>query len=245
MRICGGEGGDVVELAAYDIYLYLRKICELFCCCCCRWVSNVVGMIDELVPHGEELPEASRAKIVAFVKRLSLTMVDQLQEISLRSLEIYRSIWEDYYWSRIEEEIPEGLKRKVAHVKNLGLEEQEAAAAATTPIPKDNDSNVPKTPFFVIKLMMLDDHFEYVPTLNDVTETVIEVIDLMLDHMQDVDKLESRLEDLFHVLGTEKMTALSKDHKKVIAAKIAIKVHTLTSSSHFENFQLVGPFHFG
>ncbi len=24
-----GEGGDVVELAVYDIYLYLRKICEL------------------------------------------------------------------------------------------------------------------------------------------------------------------------------------------------------------------------
>ncbi len=219
-----------------------------FCCCCCRWVSNVVGMIDELVPHGEELPEASRAKIVAFVKRLSLTMADQLQEISLRSLEIYRSIWEDYYWSRIEEEIPEGLKRKVPHVKNLGLEEPEAAAAAatTTPIPKDDDSRVPKTPFFVIKLMMLDDHFEYVPTLNDVTETVIEVIDLMLDHMQDVDKLESRLEDLFHVLSTEKMTALSKDHKKVIAAKIAIKVCTLAFTSHFENFQLVGcPLHFG
>jgi hypothetical protein len=201
-------------------------------------------MIDELVPHGEELPEASRAKIVAFVKRLSLTMADQLQEIPLRSLEIYRSIWEDYYRSRIEEEIPEGLKRKVAHVKNLGLEEPEAAAA-TTPIPKDNDSCVPKTPFFVIKLMMLDDHFEYVPTLNDVTETVIEVIDLMLDHMQEVDKLESRLEDLFHVLSTEKMTALSKDHKKVIAAKIAIKVRTLASSTHFENFQLVGPLHFG
>jgi hypothetical protein len=162
-------------------------------------------------------------------------------------LEIYRSIWEDYYWSRIEEEIPEGLQRKVAHVKNLGLEEPEeaAAAAAATPIPRDNDSCVPKTPFFVIKLMMLDDHFEYVPTLNDVTETVIKVIDLMLDHMQDVDKLESRLEDLFHVLSTEKMTALSKDHKKVIAAKIAIKVHTLASSCHFENFQLVGcPLHF-
>jgi hypothetical protein len=200
-------------------------------------------MIDELVPHGEELPEASKAKIVAFVKRLSLTMADQLQEIPLHSLEIYRSIWEDYYWSRIEEEIPEGLKRKVAHVK--GLEEPEAAAA-TAPIPKDNDSLVPKTPFFVIKLMMLDDHFEYVPTLNDVTETVIEVIDLMLEHMQDVDKLESRLEDLFHVLSTEKMTALSKDHKKVIAAKIAIKVRTVASSSHFENFQLVGcPLHFG
>ncbi len=206
-------------------------------------MSNVVGMIDELVPHGEELPEASKAKIVAFVKRLSLTMADQLQEIPLHSLEIYRSIWEDYYWSRIEEEIPEGLKRKVAHVK--GLEEPEAAAA-TAPIPKDNDSLVPKTPFFVIKLMMLDDHFEYVPTLNDVTETVIEVIDLMLEHMQDVDKLESRLEDLFHVLSTEKMTALSKDHKKVIAAKIAIKVRTVASSSHFENFQLVGcPLHFG
>jgi hypothetical protein len=82
--------------------------------------------------------------------------------------------------------------------------------------------------------------------LNDVTETVIEVIDLMLDHMQDVDKLESRLEDLFHVLSTEKMTALSKDHKKVIAAKIAIKVCTLAFTSHFENFQLVGcPLHFG
>lgn len=25
----GRGGGDVVELAVYDIYLYLRKICEL------------------------------------------------------------------------------------------------------------------------------------------------------------------------------------------------------------------------
>jgi len=29
VRICGERGGDVVELAVYDIYLYLRKICEL------------------------------------------------------------------------------------------------------------------------------------------------------------------------------------------------------------------------
>lgn len=167
----------------------------------------MVGLIDELVPHGVEIPEVSRNLILGFVRRLSLTMAAQLQEILLRSVCIYRQIWDNYYSSRVVEATPKGQKETKKSVK-----------------PQIKEKSSTLVPMFVIKLMLIVDHFEYLPTLADVSETVIKIIDKMVEVMQGIDDLESRLEDLFRNLSTKKMAAIAKGHPIVVATKSAIQV---------------------
>ncbi|KAL2653372.1 hypothetical protein R1flu_021500 [Riccia fluitans] len=159
------------------------------------WIMRVLGVIDEVVPHGANLLDAPKQRLLAVVSRLSLVMSEQLQEIVLNSIRVFKRIWTDYFLVRTSQE-----------------EE-----------PKPLPIGVRKEPLFRIKLSLEIDHFEFLPKLEVIESAIQSLFEGIVESVKGMDDLQTRLTDIFKHYHPKEMTTINLDDKVVSSAWAVIQ----------------------
>lgn len=153
--------------------------------------------------------------MLAFINRTSLNMGQQLQDITLNSVHMYRRIWEAYFTSRL-------LQPSL-----LGGFDSVSSYSVAQP---------PGTfkPMFKIKLLLTTKFFIFYPLLLEVENTVVQLVDDMVADMSSIRDLQTRLEDVFHLEVPSYFQAIAANHPVVVNSKRIIKVRSLCST--FKNY---------
>ncbi|BBM97612.1 dynein axonemal heavy chain [Marchantia polymorpha subsp. ruderalis] len=151
------------------------------------WIMRVLGLIDEVVPSGANLLDAPKQRLLSVVSRLSLLMSEQLQHVVMQSVEVFKRIWMDYFVAR---------ESKDEEIKPLPI-------------------GVRKDPLFRIKLLLDYDHFEFLPKLEAVENTIQSLLEGIVESVKGMDDLQTRLTDIFKHYQPKEMTTINIDDKKV------------------------------
>ncbi|KAL3685150.1 hypothetical protein R1sor_003172 [Riccia sorocarpa] len=154
------------------------------------WIMRVLGLIDEVVPHGSSLLNAPKQRLLALVSRLSLIMSEQLQDIVLNSIRVFKRIWTDYFLVR------------------------ESKDEEPKPLP----IGVRKEPLFRIKLSLEMDHFEFLPKLEVIESTIQALLEGIVESVKGMDDLQTRLTDIFKHYHPKEMTTINLDDTAVSSA---------------------------
>lgn len=176
-----------------------------------RWVTNVVMVVEECVlsPRGPGggAGQQTAAKVERFVHRLAITMAEELQDITLSSIQLYKKIWREYF----EPRLPPNRASLLGTI--LG-----------PPSPDVLTSRTILKPMFRLKLMLTDLHFEYYPPVEEVNKIVLDPITDMVFQMSSIMDLQSRLEEMFHRDTISNFPAVAPNHPNIVDAKNSIKV---------------------
>lgn len=173
------------------------------------WVTNVVMLIEEGVLSSQRAGAAQRPqakKVVPFVRRLAITMAEELQDITLSSIQLYKKIWREYFEPR---EPP-----------NRGVR---AGSILGPPSPDVLTSRTILKPMFRLKLVLTDLHFEFYPLVEEVNKIVLDPIVDMVFNMSNIMDLQSRLEEVFHLDKDSNFPAIASTHPNVIDAQNSIR----------------------
>lgn len=172
-----------------------------------RWVTNVVMLIDECVLTPQRAGEATAhqsAKVVPFIRRLAITMAEELQDITLSSIQFYKRIWREYFAPRLPPN---------PAVRRGSIMDRDVLSSRTL-----------LKPMFRLKLELTDLHFEFYPSVAEVKNIVIDPIFDIVFCMSNILDLQSRLEDVFHAEKVTNFPSVVADHPNVLDAASSIKV---------------------
>lgn len=150
-------------------------------------------------------------RMLAFIYRTSLNMGQQLQDITLNSVHMYRRIWEAYFTPRLPQR---SLLGRFDSVSSSSV----AQARGTC------------KPMFKIKLLLTTKFFIFYPLLLEVEKTVVQLVDNMVADMSSIQDLQTRLEDVFHLEVPSYFQAVAANHPVVVDSKRIIKVRSLCST---------------
>lgn len=157
---------------------------------------------------------AAGKRMLAFINRTSLNMGQQLQDITLNSVHMYRRIWEAYFTPRLPQR------------SLLGRFDSVSSSVA-------QDRGTCK-PMFKIELLLTTEFFTFYPLLLEVEKTVVQLVDNMVADMSSIQDLQTRLEDVFHLEVPSYFQAVAANHPVVVDSKRIIKVRSLCST--FKNY---------
>jgi len=152
----------------------------------------------------------SSAKVVPFIRRLAITMAEELQDITLSSIQLYKNIWREYFEPRLP---PNRAVR--------------AGSIMGPPSPDVMSSRTVLKPMFRLKLLLTDFHFEFYPSVEKVNKIVIDPIIDMVFSMSNILDLQSRLEEVFHMEMMSNFPSVAADHPNVLDAQNFIRVRSL------------------
>lgn len=169
---------------------------------------RVLGLIDEVVPSGANLLDAPKQRLLSVVSRLSLLMSEQLQHVVMQSVEVFKRIWMDYFVAR---------ESKDEEIKPLPI-------------------GVRKDPLFRIKLLLDYDHFEFLPKLEAVENTIQSLLEGIVESVKGMDDLQTRLTDIFKHYQPKEMTTINIDDKKVTGTWSVIQVTIVVNYRQFNRW---------
>lgn len=173
----------------------------------------MVMLIEECVLSPQRAgvgPEQSSGKVVPFVRRLAITMAEELQDITLSSIQLYKKIWREYFEPRLP--------------PNRALR---AGSIMGPPGPDVLTTRRVLKPMFRLKLVLTDLHFEFYPSVEEVNKIVIDPIIDMVFSMSNILDLQSRLEEVFRMEKMSNFPSVAAGHPNILDAKNSIKVRSL------------------
>lgn len=176
----------------------------------------MVMVVEECVlsPQGSgggtgQQTAATAAKIERFVHRLAITMAEELQDITLSSIQLYKKVWREYF----EPRLPPNRAVRLGSI--LG-----------PPSPDVLTSRTVLKPMFRLKLVLTDLHFEFYPPVDEVNKIVLDPIADMVFQMSNIMDLQSRLEEVFHRDDISNFPSVAANHPNIVDAKNSIKVRS-------------------
>lgn len=169
-------------------------------------MGNVVGLVEEIIPPNR-VTDKQRDHVRRFAYRLHFTMTQHLRDVVLNSVASFTKIWDTYT-----------IKEKVV---DDDLDDYQDPAG-----PPSAEPEFAKPPMFRIKLAVdWEDQFVFVPTLEEMTEIILIMLDEICDRVSGVEDLVSRLDP--KIVGVEKVQdirTIPRDHPRVEAQRNIIKV---------------------
>jgi hypothetical protein len=169
------------------------------------WMGNVVGLVEEIIPPNR-VTNKQRDHVRRFAYRLHYTMTQHLRDVVLNSIASFTKLWDAYTIKEI--------------VKDDDLDD------FTNPLgPPIVELDFKKPPMFLIKLVVdWEDHFVFVPTLEEMEEVILMMLDDICDHVGGIEDLVSRLDP--KIIGVEKfqdIKTIARDHPEVETQRLIIK----------------------
>lgn len=169
-------------------------------------MGNVVGLVEEIIPPNRVI-ERQRDHVRRFAYRLHYTMTQHLRDVVLNSVASFTKIWDTYTIK--ENEVDDDLD-----------DYQDPAG------PPVAEPEFQMSPMFRIKLAVdWEDKFIFVPTLEEMTDIILIMLDEICDRVSGVEDLVSRLDP--KIVGVEKVQdirTIPRDHPRVEAQRNIIKV---------------------
>ncbi|KAG6554405.1 hypothetical protein Mapa_004322 [Marchantia paleacea] len=193
-----------------------------------EWPSRIAGVIEDLAPVVAELSEVAKEKLIKFVTRLDLTMSEQLQELVISSVEEFKTYMDFYRTKRTAMDDVKGYLAKPRLQSFIGELDVQVGRSSTL---RESEVNlgegkveeVPKEPLFRLFLMVDDDRLVYKPSLEDVLQTMVALLEDMVECVQSVEGLKSRIRSLFTTTEPDILPAVSLDEQRVETARTIIE----------------------
>ena len=185
------------------------------------WIPRVVAMIDELAPPTTQLCGTSLEKLRGFVRRLSLTMTQQLLDVLVQSMDMYKNLWEQY--------------SAIQPSHNLDREEysessnEDGSKSASTLHIADTET-LHLMPMFNVKLKVEGGHFIFEPSLSLIESTVLLLLDSILSSVKGIEDLQSRVTTISTIYQFKEMKSLDRDDIQFITVRKTIQVCASCSS---------------
>jgi hypothetical protein len=187
------------------------------------WIPRVVAMVDELAPPTTEFSGASLEKLRGFVRRLSLTMTQQLLDVLVQSMDMYKNLWEQYSEIQQSNSLNNGEYSE-------GLTEDKSSSANTLPITDTETLHL--MPMFNIKLKVEGEHFIFEPTLSLIESTVLLLLDSILSAVKGIEDLQSRVTTISTIYQFKVMKSLDNDDTRFLTIRKTIQVCASSCSGH-------------
>ena len=175
----------------------------------CRWMGNVVQVVEDIVPPNL-ITEQQKSHVHRFAYRLHYTMTQHLRDVVLQSVEAYKKLWDEYT------------------IKDMVEAEDIDDFATRDPIAPEEAkaTEEKKPPFFFIKFTVdYEDQFVFAPTLEEIQDVVLQMLDDICDNVEGMEDLISCLDP--KLIGENKpkyILTISKTDPPVEAARAVIKV---------------------
>jgi len=170
-------------------------------------MGNVVELVEKIIPPNR-VTDKQRDHVRRFAYRLHYTMTQYLHDVVLNSVASFTKLWNAYTIKEI--------------VKDDDLDDFTDPARQ----PTISEPDFKKPPMFLIKLVVdWEDHFLFVPTLEEMEEVILMMFDDICDHVGGIEDLVSRLDP--KIVGVEKfqdIKTIPRDHPRVETHRTIIKV---------------------
>ncbi|KAJ7542777.1 hypothetical protein O6H91_09G011300 [Diphasiastrum complanatum] len=196
---------------------YIKEIAENFKH---EWIPRVVGILDELAPPSLELTVTCMERLNKYLRRLSLTMAEQLEVAVLRTIEVYQQLWEDYLPSEESEVLI--LQKKEAQETTGDASKHEVSESEPAFLSEKNQGAL-LMPMFKVKLVVEIDEFKFLPALEVVERTVLSVFDCVIGSVKGMEDIQSRLPTLSKILEPKDIRTVAAGDPRVLKARKIIQ----------------------